>query len=150
MNELDQGSSLLDRGLSRRQLLKGAAAGAGSLALAGSLAEFLAACGGNTTTTTTSKLDANTAGNLEVWHYSSQQDVKTIQDYSALFSQKYPKVNVKLTYVEFSEMPKRAIAAAGAKQGPDVFIYGGNEVNAMYKAGVFKRASPTRASSPTA
>jgi len=140
MNELDQGSSLLDRGLSRRQLLKGAAAGAGSLALAGSLAEFLAACGGNTTTTTTSKLDANTAGNLEVWHYSSQQDVKTIQDYSALFSQKYPKVNVKLTYVEFSEMPKRAIAAAGAKQGPDVFIYGGNEVNAMYKAGVFKSA----------
>ena len=78
MTELDQGSSLLDRGLSRRHLLKGAAAGAGSLALAGSLAEFLAACGGNTPTTA-SKLDANTAGNLEVWHYSSQQDVKTIQ-----------------------------------------------------------------------
>src|SRR6266571_4833063 len=33
-----------------------------------------------------------------------------------------------------------AAAAAGAKQGPDVFIYGGNEVSAMYKAGVFKSA----------
>ena len=35
-------------------------------------------------------------------------------------------------------MPQKAIAAAAAKQGPDVFIYGGNEVNAMFKAGVFK------------
>jgi len=140
MNEPDKGSLFLDRRFNRRQLLKGAAAGAGSLAVAGSLAEFLAACGGNTGTTTTAKLDANTTGDLEVWHYSSAEGVKTVQDYSALFSKKYPKVNVKLTYVEFSEMPKRAIAAAAAKSGPDVFVYGGNEVNAMFKAGVFKSA----------
>jgi multiple sugar transport system substrate-binding protein len=73
-----------------------------------------------------------------VWHYSSQADVKTVQDYTALFTKKYPSVAPKLEYVEFSEMPKRAIAAAAAKSGPDVFIYGGNEVNAMYKAGVFR------------
>jgi multiple sugar transport system substrate-binding protein len=128
---------LLGRNVSRRDLLKGAAAGAGSLAFSGGIASFLEACGTSSGTTST-KLDANTTGTLVVWHYSSQQDVKTVQDYTALFTKKYPKIDVKLTYIEFSEMPKRAIAAAGAKQGPDVYIYGGNEVNAMYKAGVFK------------
>src|SRR5215467_10192906 len=128
------------RFLSRRELLQRAAAGAGSLALAGSFAEFLAACGGTSSTPTSSAkaLSPDTAGALAVWHYSSQQDVKTVQDYTALFTKKYPKVDVKLQYVEFSEMPKRAIAAAAAKSGPDVFIYGGNEVNAMYQAGVFR------------
>jgi multiple sugar transport system substrate-binding protein len=127
------------RFLSRRELLQRAAVGAGTLTLAGSLADLLAACGGSSTTPSSGQaLSADTTGTLTVWHYSSQQDVKTVQDYTALFSKKYPKVDVKLQYVEFSEMPKRAIAAAAAKSGPDVFIYGGNEVNAMYQAGVFR------------
>jgi len=130
--------AILDRSVDRRQILKGAAAGAGGLALSGSLAAFLAACGGNTSTTSSTTLDANTTGTITVWHYSSQQDVKTVQDYTALFTKKYPKITVNLEYVEFSATPTKAIAAAAAKQGPDVFIYGGNEVNAMYKAGVFK------------
>jgi multiple sugar transport system substrate-binding protein len=125
--------------LSRRELLQRAAVGAGTLTLAGSLADLLAACGGSSTTPSSGQaLSADTTGTLTVWHYSSQQDVKTVQDYSALFTKKYPKVDVKLQYVEFSEMPKRAIAAAAAKSGPDVFIYGGNEVNAMFQAGVFR------------
>jgi len=124
--------------LSRRELLQRAALGAGSLALAGGLADLLAACGGTSSAPASGQaLSADTTGTLTVWHYSSQQDLKTVQDYSALFSKKYPKVDVKLQYVEFSEMPKRAIAAAAARSGPDVFIYGGNEVNAMYQAGVF-------------
>ena len=128
----------LDRSVSRRQVLKSAAAGAGTLALSSGMTSLLAACGGNQATTTGTAIGPDTTGTLTVWHYSSQQDVKTVQDYTALFTKKYPKVDVKLVYVEFSETPKRAIAAAAAKQGPDVFIYGGNEVNAMYKAGVFK------------
>jgi multiple sugar transport system substrate-binding protein len=125
--------------LSRRQLLKGAAYGAGSLALAGGVGDLLAACGSSSSSPSSSAtLGPNTSGSLTVWHYSTSNDVKTVQDYTALFTKKYPKVTVNLQYVEFSETPKRAIAAAAAKSGPDVFIYGGNEVNAMYKAGVFR------------
>ena len=137
-----QGAALrasLDGGLSRRQLLKGAALGAGSLALAGGVGELLAACGsGPSSTSSGQALGPDTTGTLTVWHYSSANDVKAVQDYTALFTKKYPKVTVNLQYVEFSETPKRAIAAAAARSGPDVFIYGGNEVNAMYKAGVFR------------
>ncbi len=128
-----------ERGISRRQLLKRAATGAGSLALAGSLGDLLAACGSGTSSSGSGQaLGPDTTGSITVWHYSPQQDVKTVQDYTALFTKKYPKVDVKLQYVEFSEMPKRAIAAAAAKSGPDVFVYGGNEVSAMYKAGCFR------------
>jgi multiple sugar transport system substrate-binding protein len=127
----------LNQRLSRRDVLKGAAAGAGMLAFGGGVSSFLAACGGSSPSTSTT-IGPDTTGTLTVWHYSSQQDVKTVQDYSALFTKKYPKVTVNLQYVEFSVTGQRAIAAAAAKQGPDVFIYGGNEVNAMYKAGVFK------------
>ncbi|HXM57933.1 MAG TPA: extracellular solute-binding protein [Candidatus Dormibacteraeota bacterium] len=129
----------LDGRLSRRELLQRTAAGAGSLALAGTLGDLLAACGGSSTTPSSGKpLSPDTSGSITVWHYSSANDLKTVQDYTALFTKKYPKITVNLQYVEFSEMPKRAIAAAAAKSGPDVFIYGGNEVNAMYKAGTFR------------
>ena len=134
---LERFISPLQRSVSRRDLLKGAATGAGVLALGGGISSFLAACG-SSTTTTSATLGPDTTGTLTVWHYSSQQDVKTVQDYTALFTKKYPKVTVNLQYVEFSVTGQRAIAAAAAKQGPDVFIYGGNEVNAMYQAGVFK------------
>jgi multiple sugar transport system substrate-binding protein len=132
----------LNQRLSRRDVLKGAAAGAGMLAFGGGISSFLAACGGSSPSTPTT-LGPDTTGTLTVWHYSSQQDVKTVQDYSALFTKKYPKVTINLQYVEFSVTGQRAIAAAAAKQGPDVFIYGGNEVNAMYKAGVFKDIDST-------
>ena len=107
-------------------------------ALFAALALFLAACGGTSSGGTTQALGPDTTGTVTVWHYSNANDVKAVQDYSALFTKKYPKVTVNLQYVEFSETPKRAIAAAAAKNGPDVFIYGGNEVNAMYKAGTFR------------
>lgn len=81
---------------------------------------------------------ADATGTLNVWHYSTSNNLKAVEDYTAAFTKKYPKVDVKLTFVEFSEMPKRAIAAAGARSGPDVFIYGGNEVLPMYQAGVFR------------
>jgi multiple sugar transport system substrate-binding protein len=134
----DERAASLDAGLSRRQLLKGAAAGAGALALAGGMEAFLAACGGSSSSGGGQAVTPDTSGSITVWHYSTSNDVKTIQDYTALFNKKYPKITVNLQYVEFSEMPKRAIAAAAAKNGPDVFVYGGNEVNAMYGAGAFK------------
>jgi len=134
--------------LSRRQLLKGAAYGAGSLALAGGVGDLLAACGSGSTSSSATTLSPDTSGSLTVWHYSTSNDVKTVQDYTALFTKKYPKVKVNLQYVEFSETPKRAIAAAAAKSGPDVYIYGGNEVNAMYKAGTFRSVDSQWSSYP--
>src|SRR2546421_8304277 len=133
----------LDGRLTRRELLQRTAAGAGSLALAGSLADLLAACGGSSAAPSTGKpLSPDSSGSITVWHYSTSNDLKTVQDYTALFTRKYPKITVNLQYVEFSETPKRAIAAAAAKSGPDVFIYGGNEVNAMKQAGVFRSVDP--------
>jgi multiple sugar transport system substrate-binding protein len=55
-----------------------------------------------------------------------------------MFNKLYPKVDVKYVYVEFQELSKRAIAAAGAKQGPDVLIYGGSDLVQMYKTGALK------------
>ncbi|MDE3076325.1 MAG: extracellular solute-binding protein [Chloroflexota bacterium] len=78
------------------------------------------------------------AATLTVWHYSTAEGLKTVQDRTALFNKKYPKVKVDLVFSEFSAMPQRLIAAAGAKSGPDVIIYGGNEVVPLFKAGVFK------------
>jgi len=68
-SELDAGLSL-ERGVSRRELLKGAAAGAGTLALSGGLTSFLAGCGGGQTTSSGTAIGPNTTGTLTVWHYS--------------------------------------------------------------------------------
>src|SRR5438874_481020 len=85
--------------LSRRQVLQSAALGAGSLVLAGGLGDLLAACGSSPSPTASGKaITADTRGTLTIWHYSSQQDVKTVQDYTALFTRKYPKIDVKLQY----------------------------------------------------
>lgn len=128
--------SPLGAAVSRRRLLQGA----GALALAGGLGGVLEACGGSSPQAGGGgkTVDASTSGEITVWHYSTSSDVKTVQDYTALFNKSFPKIKVTLQYVEFSETPKRAIAAAAAKSGPDVFIYGGNEPQPMYNAGVFK------------
>src|SRR5207237_8044583 len=69
----------LDAGLSRRQLLKGAAAGASSLALAGGLAELLAACGGTSSSGGSQAIGPDTTGTLTVWPYATSNDVKAEQ-----------------------------------------------------------------------
>jgi multiple sugar transport system substrate-binding protein len=81
----------------------------------------------------------NASGTLNVWHYfnvAGQQSI--LQEWAGLFKQQYPNVDVKYTYVEFSDLSNKVIAAAGAKQGPDVIIYGGSDLSAMYKTGALK------------
>jgi multiple sugar transport system substrate-binding protein len=59
-----------------------------------------------------------------------------------MFNKLYPKMDVKYVYVEFQELSKRVIAAAGAKQGPDVLLYGGSDLVQMYKSGALKSMQP--------
>ena len=85
----------------------------------------------------------NAAGTLNVWHYFNVAGQKSIlQEWAGLFNQQYPKVDVKYIYVEFSDLSNKVIAAAGAKQGPDVIIYGGSDLSAMYKTGALKSMQP--------
>ena len=122
-------------GQSRRKFLKTGLAGAGVLAASGPLTSLLAACGSSSTSG--QKVGPNTTGTLNIWHYATASDVATVKNYTKLFQKKFPKVNVQMTYIEFSAYPNRVIAAAGAKSGPDVLIYGGNETVNMYQAGAF-------------
>jgi multiple sugar transport system substrate-binding protein len=127
--------SPLQHRLARRQLLRTAAV-AGGL---GSLAALAASTG----TTAAAQVSSNTNGTLNVWHYfnvAGQQSI--LKEWAGLFNQQYPKVDVKYTYVEFSDLSKKIIAAAGAKQGPDVIIYGGSDLSAMYKVGALKSMQP--------
>lgn len=129
---------------SRRQLLKLGTVGAGGLALSGSLTGLLTACSSLAPAATSSQsLGPNTTGTLTVWHYfTDKHQAKIVTDFAALFNKVYPKVTVKNSYIEFSQLSKKVIAAAGAKTGPDVIIYGGSDVAQMYKVGSLRSLQP--------
>jgi multiple sugar transport system substrate-binding protein len=125
----------LQQRLGRRQLLRTAAI-AGGL---GSLAVLTA----SSATPVFAQATSSTSGTLNVWHYfnvAGQQSI--LKEWAGLFNQQYPNVEVKYTYVEFQDLSKKIIAAAGAKQGPDVIIYGGSDLSAMYKVGALKSMQP--------
>jgi len=82
----------------------------------------------------------NTSGTLTVWHYDSNQTL--VGSLATLFKEHFPKVTVQNTYIEFSELSKKLIAAAGAKSGPDVIIYGGSDLVQMYRTGTLKSLQP--------
>jgi multiple sugar transport system substrate-binding protein len=83
------------------------------------------------------------SGTLNIWHYFNTQGQKTIlTEWQSMFNKQYPKVDVKYVYVEFQELSKKIIAAAGAKQGPDVILYGGSDLVQMYKTGALKSMQP--------
>lgn len=87
---------------------------------------------------TTTVSDAT--GTLALWHYDSNQTL--VGPLGNLFNKQYPKVSIQSTYIEFSELSKKLIAAAGAKSGPDVIIYGGSDLVQMYKTGTLKSLQP--------
>jgi hypothetical protein len=61
---------------------------------------------------------SDVSGSLTVWHYFNTDGKKSILTvWQDMFNKLYPKVEVKYVYVEFQELSKRVIAAAGAKQG---------------------------------
>jgi multiple sugar transport system substrate-binding protein len=95
------------------------------------------------TTAPAAAAGSEVAGSLNVWHYFNTDGQKSILDvWQGMFNKLYPKVDVKYVYVEFQELSKRVIAAAGAKQGPDVLIYGGSDLVQMYKTGALKSMQP--------
>jgi multiple sugar transport system substrate-binding protein len=86
---------------------------------------------------------SDVSGTLNIWHYFNTQGQKTIlTEWQSMFNKQYPKVDVKYVYVEFQELSKKIIAAAGAKQGPDVMLYGGSDLVQMYKTGALKSMQP--------
>ena len=86
---------------------------------------------------------SDVSGTLNIWHYFNTDGQKSILTvWQDMFNKIYPKVDVKYVYVEFQELSKRVIAAAGAKQGPDVLIYGGSDLVQMYKTGALKSMQP--------
>jgi multiple sugar transport system substrate-binding protein len=87
--------------------------------------------------------DQNLTGTLNLWHYFNV-DAQTglLTTWTGMFNKLYPKVNVVTSYVEFQQLSQKVIAAAGAKQGPDVLIYGGSDLVQMYKAGALKSLQP--------
>jgi multiple sugar transport system substrate-binding protein len=95
------------------------------------------------TTTPAAAAVSDATGSLNIWHYFNTQGQKTIlTEWQTMFNKQYPKVDVKYVYVEFQELSKKIIAAAGAKQGPDVLLYGGSDLVQMYKTGALKSMQP--------
>lgn len=83
---------------------------------------------------------ATTSGTLTVWHYDTNGTL--VKPLAALFNKTFPKITVQNTYIEFSELSKKLIAAVAAKTGPDVIIYGGSDLVQMYKTGTLKSLQP--------
>lgn len=85
----------------------------------------------------------NTSGTLTVWHYfTDPNQAKIVTDFAARFNKTYPNMHVSNSYIEFSQLSKKVIAAAGAKTGPDVIIYGGSDVAQMFKVGSLRSLQP--------
>jgi multiple sugar transport system substrate-binding protein len=88
---------------------------------------------------------SDVTGSLNVWNYFNTQGQKTIlTEWQTMLNKVYPKVDVKYVYVEFQELSKKVIAAAGAKQGPDVLLYGGSDLVQMYRVGALESMQPYR------
>jgi len=60
---------------------------------------------------------------LTVWsYYTGADQLKALAQQDAFFEKKYPNVKVKEVQVPGSQLDSKLLAAAAAKQGPDVFL----------------------------
>src|SRR5689334_18565342 len=72
---------------------------------------------------------SNASGTLNLWHYFNvDAQVGLLSTWTSMFNKLYPNINVVTSYVTFQQLSQKVIAAAGAKQGPDVLIYGGSDL----------------------
>ena len=125
--------------LSRREVLRRALVGAGLAGLAAVSSAPPAAAQANRM----AESGSNQSGTLNLWHYFNvDAQVGLLSTWSGMFNKLYPNINVVTSYVEFQQLSQKMIAAAGAKQGPDVLIYGGSDLVQMYKAGALKSLQP--------
>jgi multiple sugar transport system substrate-binding protein len=121
--------------LTRRAFLHRAVVGAGLVGLAGMASA--------TPVFAQSTRVAQSSGTLNVWHYyNTDAQVSLLGTWTQMFNKQYPNVNVVSSYVYFQDLSQKVIAAAGARQGPDVLIYGGSDLVQMYKAGALKSMQP--------
>jgi multiple sugar transport system substrate-binding protein len=133
----DQMSTVLAEERTRRDVLKSGAALVASAGLGGgAITGILDACGQSTPTKQT--VGPDTTGSITVWHYfpsGNAGDTKFLNDLTALFNKKYPKVTVSLEYVAEQQFTQKVVAAAGVKQGPDILIYGDDDINPWIQSG---------------
>jgi multiple sugar transport system substrate-binding protein len=127
--------------LSRRDVLR-RALGVG-VGLAGLAALSSAPTAAAQPTRRLAQAGSNASGTLNLWHYFNvDAQVGLLSTWTSMFNKLYPNVNVVTSYVTFQQLSQKVIAAAGAKQGPDVLIYGGSDLVQMYKSGALKSLQP--------
>jgi len=76
------------------------------------------------------------ASELTVWHYfSADNQVKLMDDYAEKFEATHEGVDVKNVFVPYDQLNSKLIAAAGAKNGPDVVVFNGADASTLALAG---------------
>ncbi|MBV8717451.1 MAG: extracellular solute-binding protein [Chloroflexi bacterium] len=121
-------------GFTRRDFLRRSLVGAGLAGLAAVASAPLVVA---------QPIRVSQSGSLNVWHYyNTDAQVNLLGTWTQMFNKLYPNVNVVSSYVYFQDLSQKIIAAAGAKQGPDVLIYGGSDLVQMYKAGALRSMQP--------
>src|SRR5438552_1559611 len=124
--------------LTRRAMLRRVAVGVG-------LAGLAAVTSAPTVAAQSARLaqGSGASGTLTVWHYYNVEgQVNLLGTWTQMFNKLYPNVKVVDSYVYFQDLSQKVIAAAGAKQGPDVLIYGGSDLVQMYKTGALRSMQP--------
>jgi len=124
-------------GLSRRQFLKAAGAGA----LGASLPPLLAACGG--TTGPSAPVASNRPATLLLYtnrfNADPQAQVKLIERITQEFQKQYSQVKVTYdTYATSAEELTKLETAAASHVGPDIFEFGSTLVSTANATGAFE------------
>jgi multiple sugar transport system substrate-binding protein len=95
---------------------------------------LLSAC--STTTSTANSASAAKVSSITVWHYTSDPvQLKVITAYAAAFEKSHPGIKVNSVYVPYDQLDSKLIAAAAAKQGPDVVLFNGGDASTLSAAG---------------
>jgi multiple sugar transport system substrate-binding protein len=76
------------------------------------------------------------ADSLTVWHYfSTDVQVKVMEDFASKFEASHEGVNVKNVYQPYDQINSKFISAVGAGQGPDVVVFNGAEYSTLALSG---------------
>jgi multiple sugar transport system substrate-binding protein len=77
-----------------------------------------------------------TPSEITVWHYTIDPvQVKVITAAADAFEKTHPSTKVNSVYVPYDQLDSKLIAAAAAKQGPDVVLFNGGNANTLAAAG---------------
>ena len=96
----------------------------------------LLALAGCSSASTPSSSGSSTPSEITVWHYTIDPiQAKVITAAAAAFEKTHPNTKVNSVYVPYDQLQSKLIAAAAAKQGPDVVLFNGGDANNLAGAG---------------